>query len=91
METIKNMTESRNQIKTKSDHSKQILDKFTLKDIPNLDLSEIEDEVKNGYKLLARLKINDLDRQIDYESDSEEMINVLEKISKNRSQQIANI
>ena len=71
---------------------------MALKDILDLDLviSETIDELKKGYKLLDRLKMNNLNKQIDLGTQiitDSEKITKISKLnnSKNRFQLIANI
>jgi hypothetical protein len=71
---------------------------LALKDILDLDLviSETIDELKKGYKLLDRLKMNNLNKQIDLGTQiitDSEKITKISKLnnSKNRFQLIANI
>ncbi len=77
METIRNMTQ--NQTQTNSNTQKQILNNLGLDSIPDIEqlLSETNDELESGYKLLSKLNKSDLTN-----TDSEPEEEVLAKVSK---------
>jgi hypothetical protein len=93
METIKNMCANPTNTDTnRSDKSKQILDNLALEDIPDYDqlMSDVNDELVKGYKLLNKLNIDRSDKtdsNSDTETDADQIINRVSKAKITRSKQ----